>query len=157
MTTLFDMMIQTSQNGETKMSYSILKTTILSLMVLNGLFFCANIYVFGNTPAAIAMHNDLVPTVGPIIANTKILICFLVGLCYLTAAWGITRGRNGFALVGFGGFALFDGFYLIELFLWGASYPRVWLDFSIFGGISLIIGIFSWLEWKKRMIMTGDE
>ena len=34
------------------MIYSILKTAILILMVASGLFFYANIYVFGNTQAS---------------------------------------------------------------------------------------------------------
>jgi hypothetical protein len=139
------------------MNYSTLKTAILILMVLNGLFFCANIYVLGNTQAAIAMHDDLAPDAGPSIANAKVLICFFVGLCYLIAAWGMARDRNRLALVGIGGFVLFDGFYLIELILWGKSHPRVWFDFGIFGGISLVIGIFSWLQWEKRIIITEDE
>jgi hypothetical protein len=119
--------------------------------------FCSNIYVLGNTQAAIAMHNDLAPTAGPFIANAKVLNCFFVGLCYLIAAWGIARGRNRLAVVGVGGFVLFDGFYLIELILWGKSHPRVWFDFSIFGGISLVIGIFSCLQCKKRIITIEDE
>ena len=65
------------------------------------------------------MHNDLASTNGPIIANAKVLVCFLVGLCYLIAAWGMARNRNGLALVGVGGVVLFDGFYLLELILWG--------------------------------------
>lgn len=124
---------------------------MLILMVLNGLFFIANIYVLGNTQEAIAMHDDLTPTAGAVMANAKVINCFVVGLCYLAAAWGIARRRSVLALFGVLGFVLFDGFYLLELVLWGSSHTRVWVDFSIFGGISLVIGIFSWHQWKNRI------
>lgn len=131
------------------------KTAILILMILNGLFFIANIYVFGNTKEAIAMHDDLAPTAGAVMANAKVINCFVVGLCYLAAAWGIARRRSVLILFGVWGFALFDGFYLLELVLWGSTHTRVWVDFSIFGGISLAIGIFSWHQWKNRI--TNEE
>lgn len=134
------------------MAHKLTKTAILILMVLNGLFFIANIYVLGNTQEAIAMHDDLAPTAGAVMANAKVLNCFVVGMCYLVAAWGIVRRRSIPVLFGVLGFALFDGFYLLELVLWGRSHTRVWVDFIIFGGISLVIGIFSWHQWKNRII-----
>jgi hypothetical protein len=54
------------------------------------------------------------------------------------------------ALAGIIGFVLFDGSYIVELIMWAEIHPRIWIDFSIFGGVSLLIGIYSWWNWGKR-------
>ena len=106
------------------------------LMILVGLFFASNIYVIGNRQAAVAMHNDLAPNAGAVIANLKVIVCFVAGLLYLAAAWGLLKRRREAVLAGVVGFVLFDGLYVVELALWGSSYPRVWLWFGVFGGLS---------------------
>ena len=123
-------------------------TTVIVLMVLNGLLFVSNIYVLGDTPAAIAMHDDLAPDAGAFMAQGKVLNCFISGILYLIAAWGFIRRRDSLALYGVIGAAFFIGFYLVELVLWGTTHTRVWLDFSVFGGLSLVLGLASWRRWR---------
>lgn len=128
----------------------IFKVIILALMFLNGLLFISNIYVFGNREAAIEMHNDLAPTASALMANAKVVICFVVGFLYIASAVSIIKKKYALALTGVIGFILFDGLYIYELILWSKSHPRVWIDFSIFGGLSLLIGIYSWMNWRSR-------
>jgi len=115
------------------------------LMILNGLLFVSNIYVLGNTKAAIEMHTDLSPTAGPAMVNGKVIVCFVTGILYLAAAYAILSHKNRWAIAGVAGFVIFDGFYLVELAMWGGSHFQVWLGFGIFGGLGLIIGWYSWL------------
>ncbi len=128
------------------------KTIILVVMLLNGLLFVSNIYVLGDREAAIEMHDDLPPTAGALMVNAKVVLCFVVGILYLVSAVGIFRGKYNLALGGLVGFALFDGFYILQLIMWARIHPRIWFDFSIFGGVSLVLGIFSWWHWRKRLV-----
>ena len=126
------------------------KAMIVILMMLNGLLFISNIYVFGNREAAIGMHDDLAPTASDLMVNAKVVLCFVVGFLYVVSAIGIMKKKYALALSGVIGFILFDGFYILELILWSKTHPRVWIDFSVFGGLSLLIGIYSWLNWSSR-------
>ena len=127
---------------------------ILIVTILNGLLFISNIYVLGNTEAAINMHDDLAPSASALIVNAKVILCFIVGILYIVSAFGIIRKKYGLALAGIIGFVLFDGFYIIELIMWYRIHPRIWIDFSIFGGLSLLIGAYSWRKWRKRINFT---
>ncbi len=124
---------------------------LLLLLVLNGVFFVSNIYVLGDTPAAVAMHDDLAPSASPAVANAKVVVTFAAGALYLLTAIGVARGRRGLAACGVAAFLLFDGLYVYELAAWGRSHPRVWIDFAIFGGLALTFGIFSWREWRRPL------
>lgn len=126
------------------------KWIILILMILSGLLFISNIYVLGNREAAIAMHDDLPRSASALLANTKVLDCFVVGILHLIAAVGIIRKKYAWALAGVIAFVLFDGLYIFQLIMWASIHPRMWVDFSIFGGLSLVIGIYSWWHWKHR-------
>lgn len=132
------------------MGKTIFSIIIATLMILNGLFFMSNIYVLGNHDAAVAMHDDLSPDAGPFIAMTKVLVCFFSGICYLVAGVGFFRSKNGFVQWGVWGCLPFLALYIIELILWGSTHTRVWVDFSMFGGISMIYGLFSYNYWRKK-------
>ncbi len=132
------------------MIYKIGKTLILVLMVLNGLLFVSNIYVIGDIQAIIAMHDDLAPSSSPLLANTKVIVCFITGLLYLASAIGIMKKKHLSGILGFAGFLLFDGLYLYQLVIHAAIHPRIWIDFGIFGTLSLIIGLFSFRYWTNR-------
>lgn len=119
-------------------------------MMVNGLFFASNIYVLGNTSAAIQMHDDLAPDTGPVLANTKVIVCFLTGVLFFTGAVGIIRKHYFLAITSVIGFILFDGLYAFQIFRYAAIHPRIWIDFSIFGSLSAIYGGFSWYYFKKR-------
>lgn len=122
---------------------------ILIVMILNGLLFVSNIYVLGNMEAAIHMHTDLAPSANALMVNSKVIICFIVGILYIVSAFGIIRRNYDLALAGVIGFVLFDGFYIVELIMWAGIHSRIWIDFSIFGGLGLIIGLYSWRNWRK--------
>ena len=117
-------------------------------MILNGLFFISNIYVLGDTQAAIAMHDDLPRSASALLANAKVIDCFVVGILYLVAAFGIIRQKYNLALAGAVACALFIGLYIYQLIVW----PNVnaWIGFAIFGGLSLLFGAYSWWHWQKR-------
>lgn len=117
-----------------------LKYIVVVLLTANGLFFMANIAVLGDTPGAVAMHEDLAPWAGPLMAQLKVVVCFLTGAAYAAAAAGLVLGRRGLVLAGPAGAALFLGFYAVELVLWGGSHAMVWLGFAIFGTLALVLG-----------------
>jgi hypothetical protein len=136
---------------ENKPMKTIGKWFMLILMILTGLLFISNIYVLGNTEAAVAMHDDLPRSAGAWLANSKVLKCFAVGILYLVGAYGILRKRYSLALAGILGCALFVGFYVFQIIMWANIHPRMWTDFAIFGGVSLMIGLFSWWHWRQRV------
>jgi hypothetical protein len=129
----------------------ITKIIVLSLMILNGIFCMCNIYVLGNREEIVKMHLDLVPDAGDFIANTKVIGIFISGLLFVIAAVSIIRKKYKFAFAGIIGFAIVNGLYIVQLILWADIHPRIWIHFAIFGGLSLIYGIYSWLNWKKRI------
>ena len=132
------------------MTTGIARNVLLVVMVFVGLLFVSNIYVLGNREAAIEMHEDLAPWAGNVVVQGKVIKCFAVGILYLTAAYGIVRGQRHLALAGIIGTGIFIVYYFAELLLWGGTHERVWLDFGIFGGVCLLIGVFCWLHWRKR-------
>ena len=139
------------------MAARVVKYVMLVLMSLIGLLFASNICVLGNREAVIEMHEDLAPWADNIVVQGKVVNCFLVGILYLIAAYGIFRGRRQPALAGVAGSALFLAFYLAELLLWGGTHTRVWLDFSAFGGVCLLIGIFCCWHWRTPAERIGTE
>lgn len=130
------------------------KILMLILMIFGGIMFITNIYVLGNRDAAVAMHDDLPRSASALLANAKVIKCFVVGILYLIAAVGIIRKRYAWAVAGMIGAGIFIGFYIIQLALWANIHPRMWTDFTIFGGASLLIGIYSWRHWGKRTQTT---
>jgi hypothetical protein len=119
----------------------VLVRVLALVLVLNGIFFASNIIVLGSTSRAIAMHWDLAPDAGPWMAQGKVVVCFLAGLGYLAAAWGLWRQRAGCCRLGEVAAWLFLAFYVLEALDWGRSHPRVWLGFAIFGGLALAYAI----------------
>jgi len=128
----------------------IIKIIILILLVLNGVLFISNIYVLGDSEAAIKMHEDLAPSATALIANTKVIVSFVSGILYIVTAIGIIRKRYSLALWGIIAFVLFDGLYVIELIMWGKTHPMVWFGFSIFGGLSFLFAAYSWWCWRTK-------
>lgn len=128
------------ENGKPRQAVKFLPVI---LMIFLGILFITNIIVFGDTSAAIRMHWDLSPSAGDLIVEGKVLVCFITGLLYLIAAAGILRQRYLLASAGVVGAILFLGYYLIELLSWGGTYSPVWTGFFTFGGVNLIVGIYS--------------
>lgn len=119
-------------------------------MIANGLMFISGTYVLGDRKAAIEMHEDLAPSASDLMVNAKVVISFVVGILYLIAAYGIIRKKYNLALAGVIGFAIFDGFYVIELVLWAKTNPGTWMGFCIFGSLALLFGAYSLWVWRKR-------
>jgi len=128
----------------------ILRIIIPVLMIANGLMFLSGSYVLGDREAAIEMHEDIAPTASDLMVNAKVVISFVVGILYLIAAYGIIRKKYGLSLAGVIGFAIFDGFYVIELVMWGKTNPYTWIGFSIFGSLALLFGACSLWIFRKR-------
>jgi hypothetical protein len=131
------------------------KTIILILMILNGLFFISNIYVLGDTQAAIAMHDDLPRSASALLANAKVIDCFVVGILYLVAAYAIIRKKYNLALAGVVACVLFVGLYIYQLVVWPSV--NAWVGFAIFGGLSLLFGGYSWWYRQKRKDHTESS
>ncbi len=118
------------------------------LAVLNGLFFASNIYVLGNREAALRMHEDLAPTASALLANLKVIVCFVTGVLYVGAGVGLLCRRPAWCLGGAAGSVLFLAFYAVEIVLWAGTHPVTLLGFCIFGGLALLIGGGSLRAWR---------
>lgn len=110
--------------------------------------FISNIYVYGNLAAAHKMHSDLSPNSNIVIANIKVIICLVCGILYLLEAYGILNENRKFLYSGIAAFIIFDGFYIAELLMWGATHLMVWFGFAIFGGLSFVYALYSWIKIK---------
>ncbi len=130
---------------------------IMLLMILNGLMFISNIYILGDRAAAVAMHDDLIPTAGALMANAKVLTCFVTGILYIFCVSGIMMKKRWLVPAGIVGFILFDGLYMIQLVMWAGIHPRIWIDFSIFGGLSLFFGCFALYQFKTMRVKMMPE
>jgi hypothetical protein len=137
------------------MSMKVFNWVIIGGMILVGLLFGSNIYVLGDTASAVQMHEDLPLTASPLLVNIKVIITFITGILFLTAAFAIIRKDRNLSLAGVLGFALFDGFYLIELAMWADVHPRIWTYFALAGGIALLIGAFCYRYWMTGRTMTA--
>jgi hypothetical protein len=132
------------------MASKVCKTILLVIMILNGIFFAVNIYVLGDREAAIAMHLDLAPTASALMANTKVLVTFASGVLYLLAAFAIIRRKRALALSGVLACIIFNSLYGVELAKWGSFHFWVWKGFFLAGGLSFLIGVYSYLNWRRR-------
>ncbi len=134
-----------------------LKISVLVLMMLIGMFLVSNIYILGDHQGAIEMHEDLAPNASAFWANAKVLNCFFTGLLYVISSIGIIRKRYHLTLAGVIGAGIFIALYLIQLWMWAGIHPRIWFDFSIFGGLALLFGIYSWRIWQKRETLRETD
>jgi hypothetical protein len=130
--------------------FKILKIAVLIVTISNGLFFVSNIYVIGNSEAALKMHDDLPPDAGYLWAYAKVLNVFITGILYLVSAYGVIRKKYSFCISGIIASIIFIGMYLIQIILWVQRYSPVLKWFCVFGSFSLLIGIFSFIYWKKN-------
>lgn len=128
-----------------------MKKFILVLMLLNGLFFISNIYVLGNTVAAIKMHDDLPRDASALLANAKVLVCFFTGIFYVITVIAIIKKRYLWALAGVIGSTMFVGLYIIEFMAAKNIHIGMLIGFLIFGILSIIYGIFSWYYWHSQI------
>lgn len=135
------------------MASKVFKIGIVVIMVLNGIFFASNIYVLGDRGAAVAMHGDLAPTASAVMANAKVIITFVTGLLYLLSAYAIVRKKREWAVAGVLACFLFNGLYAVEIMKWGSSHPFVWFGFCLMGGLSFLIGAYSYLVLRRSVAL----
>lgn len=131
-----------------KVSFSIIRSLFLALLILNGLIFVASLPALFDPGFALRIHSDLYPGSGMVMIFLKSVICFFSGVTYLIAAYGYYH-RSLLVFAGVLGSVPFFLFYLVELASWGTSYLPVWLGFFIFGLASLIIMTGSWFSFKS--------
>jgi intracellular septation protein A len=81
---------------------------------------------------------------------TKVVVCFFTGICYFVAGIGVVLSKITFVRLCVFGSLLFLVLYIVELILWGSTHTRVWIDFSIFGGLSVFFGLFSYKYGKAK-------
>jgi len=136
------------------MLMKIFSWAILGGMILIGLLFVSNIYVLGDTASAVLMHDDLPITASPLLVNMKVIITFITGILFLLAALSIIRKNHNLSLAGVLGFALFDGFYILEVAMWADIRPQIWTYFVVVGGIAFLFGVFCWRYWKAGRTHT---
>ncbi|VVB68272.1 Uncharacterised protein [uncultured archaeon] len=136
------------------MLIKVINWAVIGGMILIGLLFGSNIYVLGDTASAIQMHDDLPSTATPLMVNMKVIITFITGMLFLIAAVAIISKNHNLSIAGTFGFALFDGFYLLELAMWANIHPRIWIYFAIVGGIVLLFGTFCWRYWIAGRTQT---
>ena len=134
------------------MTSKIVKIILLVIMILNGVFFAVNITVLGDREAAIAMHRDLAPTASALMADAKVLVTFGAGVLYLLAAFGIILKRRGWTLSGIVACIIFNGLYAVELMKWGGFHPWVWVGFFLAGGLSFLIGTYSYFNLRRSEV-----
>ena len=141
----------------------ILKRVITVLLFANGIFFISNIYVIGNTEAAVAMHADLAPGASPFMAQAKVIVTFLTGILYVLCAIGLITKRKSLVREGIIASAIFTGFYILEIILWPA-HPLVWLGFLIMGGLAVFYPAFlsrsyllEWLYLKRNGVIWANS
>lgn len=132
------------------MKNGILRKAVIVLLLLNGLLFISGTYVLGDNAAAAKMHWDLIPTASSFIINAKVVICLISGILYLLAFLGFIRNKASLVIHGFYGFLFFFSFYIVELILWAGIYPSVFIGFSSFGLLSVLLGVYSFMYYKKN-------
>jgi len=127
---------------------AILERLVPIVALVLGLLLVANIVVLGDREAAVRMHWDLAPAADDLLVEAKVLVCFATGLLFVVAGYGALRHRRLPALAGVAGAALFLGYYLVEIVIWGGSHPPVWIGLASFGGLSALVGALSWQRWR---------
>ena len=118
------------------------------VMVVNGLFFVSQVRLFYDRAAALRFHGDLPPDVDPSLVDLKVVVWGLAGLAWIVAGSGLMVGRRDWLPAAFVAFLLVDGFYVIQLWSWGVSFPAVWAWFSVFGGLALLYAVVCRQVWR---------
>lgn len=125
------------------------KVVVGIVMVLNGLLFAGQGYLFDDVPAALRVHGDLPPDADPSLVDLKVALWALAGLAWIVSGFGLATGRREWLPAAFVGFLLVDGFYLVQFWLWGRSHIGVWEWFAVFGVLALIYAAVCRYAWRS--------
>jgi hypothetical protein len=130
---------------------NVLNMIIVIIVFLNGLLFIAtSLYTLGNRELSLQIHEDIPSTASDGMIQFKVILCLLVGILYVMLSYSVVKKKYTFAFAGIVSFILFDGFYMLEFFLWSKTHPEVFRGFLTFGLLNFLIGISSWFYWQKR-------
>ncbi len=123
----------------------ILKIIVEVLTAILAVMYTVNIRVLNNHAKAVKMHAEIPPSTGLPLVNTKVIISFLTGIGFVAAFIGLLLSNPLLLYVGACGALLFFLFYIVEVVLWGRSFPKVWLGFFTFGLVTALIGLYHFL------------
>ena len=124
------------------------KVLVGVVMVVNGVLFASQAYLFNDVAAALRVHGDLPPDADPSLVNIKVVAWALAGIAWVVAGFGLMTGRRDWLPAGFVGFLLVDGLYVAQFWLWGGSYPSVWAWFALFGVLALVYAAICRNVWR---------
>ena len=121
------------------------------LMVANGLLFAGQVYLFNDASAALRIHRDLPPEADPALVDLKVAAWALAGIAWVVAGAGLMSGRRDWLPAAFVGFLLVDGLYVAQFWLWGRTYPGVWVGFAVFGVLALAYAAVCRYSWRSTI------
>ncbi len=119
------------------------------VMVVNGLAFAGQGYLFNDASAALRVHGDLPSDADPALVDLKVAAWALAGLAWVVAGFGLATGRREWLPAAFVGFLLVDGFYVVQFWLWGRTHVGVWVGFAAFGLLALLYAAVCRHAWRS--------
>lgn len=128
------------------------KVVVGLLMVVNGLAFVGQGWLFNDTTAALRIHRDIAPHADPGFVDFKVGAWAVAGLAFVVAGLGLLTGRREWLPAVVVGVLLVDGLYVAQFWMWGSAYPGVWAGFATFGALALLYAFVCRHVW----IATSD-
>jgi hypothetical protein len=118
------------------------------VMVVNGLLFVGQVYLFPDATAALRVHRDLAPDADFQLVALKVLAWGLAGLAWVVSGIGLMTGRRDWLPAAFVGFLLVDGLYVAQFWMWGDTLLTVWAWFGVFGTLAFVYAAVARHVWK---------
>jgi hypothetical protein len=125
------------------------KIAVGLVMVVNGLLFAGQVYLFNDASAALRVHQDLPPGADPALVDLKVVAWALAGIAWVVSGAGLMSGRRDWLPAAFVGFLLVDGLYVAQFWLWGGTYLGVWAGFAVFGLLALLYAAVCRYAWRS--------
>jgi len=117
-------------------------------MIVHGIAFLGQVYLFPDAAAALRVHRDLAPDADFQFVALKVLFWGLAGLAWIVAGLGMITGKRDWLPAAFVGFLLVDGLYAAQFWMWGSSYVGVWVGFGVFGLLALLYAAAARHVWR---------
>jgi len=130
------------------------KVVIGIVMVVNGILFAGQAYLFDNVSAALRIHGDLPADADPSLVDLKVAAWALAGVAWVVAGLGLMTGRRDWLPGAFVGFLLVDGLYVVQFWLWGSSHLALWAWFAVFGILALAYGAVCRHVWRQTAVLV---
>jgi hypothetical protein len=123
----------------------ILKIAAEVLTGILALMYTTNIVALNNRTRALKIHGEIPESAGLFMLNCKVVITFLTGIGFVCAFVGFFFTNPLLSYLAASGALAFFLFYIVEVVLWGRSYPKVWGGFLTFGLVTLLLGLYHFL------------